>query len=120
MRSLGGNPERDHEIRVAGGKALQANLKERRTLAESREIALRQKASRETIEQYNLPADATNQDAITAAIVKQAGAGNMKAWTALRDTIGEMPVAKQEITADVMTAADRALMEKLQRRLDDQ
>jgi hypothetical protein len=38
----------------------------------------------------------------------------------MRDTAGEMPVSKQEITADVMTAADRALMEKLQRRLDDQ
>jgi hypothetical protein len=120
LKQLGADPERDREIRQQGGRALQAKLQQRRTLAESIEIALRKKARAEDINRYNLPDDATNQDVITAAIVAQAGGGNMKAWTALRDTVGEMPVARTEITADVMTAADRALVEKLSRRLDSQ
>lgn len=120
LKQLGADPERDREIRQQGGRALQAKLQQRRTLAESIEIALRKKARAEDINRYNLPDDATNQDVITAAIVAQAGGGNMKAWTALRDTVGEMPVARTEITADVMTAADRALVEKLSRRLDGQ
>jgi hypothetical protein len=121
LRPFGtGTMENEDEIRRQGGIAHQAQLKQRKTLAESIEIALRKKASNEDIDKYGLPADATNQDVITAAIVRQAGGGNMKAWTALRDTVGEMPVARTEITADVMTAADRALVEKLSRRLDSQ
>ena len=115
---LGTDPERDREIQKAGGEALQATLKQRKTLAESIEIALRQKATKEVLEALNLPEGSSNQEAITAAIILQASSGNTKAFTALRDTIGEMPTAKTEITADIMTAADRALIEKLQKRID--
>ena len=114
---LGEDPERDAEIQKKGGEALQATLKHRRTLAESLEIALRKTASKALIEELNLPEGATNQDAITAAIILQASTGNTKAYTALRDTIGEMPVSKQEIKADVMTDADRALIEKLSEKM---
>ena len=117
LHMLGEDPERDAEIQKKGGEALQATLKHRRTLAESLEIALRKTASKALIEELNLPEGATNQDAITAAIILQASTGNTKAYTALRDTIGEMPVSKQEIKADVMTDADRALIEKLSEKM---
>lgn len=120
LRMLGADPERDAEIHRKGAQYANATMAQRKTLAESIIIALRQKASDEEIKKYNLPENASHQDAITAAIVYQASGGNMKAFTALRDTIGEMPVARTEITADVMTAADRALVEKLSRRLDGQ
>jgi general stress protein YciG len=116
---LGSDPEHDAEIHRKGGQALQAALKQRKTLAESLEIALRKTASPALIAELNLPEGSTNQDAITAAIILQAGSGNTKAYTALRDTIGEMPVSKQEIKADVMTDADRALIEKLAGKMNE-
>lgn len=119
LHMLGEDPERDRDIQRKGGEALQATLKQRRTLAESIEIALRKKASKDIIKTLGLEEGATNQDAITAAIILQASAGNTKAYTALRDTVGEMPVSKQQISADITTEADRALMEKITKRLQE-
>ena len=44
--------------------------------------------------------------------------GDVKAYTALRDTAGEKPAETIDLSADVTTEADRALMEKLKARLD--
>ena len=38
------------------------------------------------------------QEKINLALIKQAMKGNIKAFAILRDTIGEMPASKQEIT----------------------
>lgn len=38
------------------------------------------------------------QEQVNLALIKQALKGNIKAFLAIRDTIGEMPVTKQEIT----------------------
>lgn len=43
-------------------------------------------------------ADETNAMAITVALIKQAKKGNVLAYTTIRDTIGEKPTDKQEIT----------------------
>lgn len=115
---LGSDPETDKEIHRKGAEALNAAHAQRRTLAETIDVMLRRKAPEEIRQAYNLPEGATLQDAATLALLLQATKGNVKAFATMRDTAGEMPVAKQEITADLMTAADRALMEKLQRRLD--
>ena len=120
LKILGGDPEGDRDIHRKGGEALQATIKQRRTLAETIDIVLREEVDPRLAAELNLPEGITWQDAVTAALIKQAARGNVKAFATMRDTAGEMPVNKQEITADVMTAADRALMEKLQRRLDDQ
>lgn len=119
LRSLGTgvySPEQEAEIRRAGAEALNAMHAQRRTLAETINILLKQKADPEEIETYGLNQGATKQDAMIAAIYQQATAGNVKAFTSLRDTVGEMPTIKQEVTADILTAEDRELLEKIRSR----
>ena len=41
---------------------------------------------------------ATTQEAISVSLIKQALNGNVKAFEVIRDTIGEKPTDKQEIT----------------------
>ena len=119
LRSLGTgvySPEQETEIRRAGAEALNAMHAQRRTLAETINILLKQKADPEEIETYGLNQGATKQDAMIAAIYQQATAGNVKAFTSLRDTVGEMPTIKQEVTADILTAEDRELLQKIRDR----
>lgn len=115
---LGSNPEAEHEIHVKGGKALQATIKQRRTIAETIDIALRKKADSELIDKYGLDESATYQDAIVASMM-QAAAGDqqsVKAAEFLRDTVGEKPVNREEISAEV-TNADIELINKVKNRL---
>ena len=121
MRSLGGDPERDKEIHSRGGKALQANIQQRKTISETIDALLKTKASRKDIEALGLDPDIpmTKQEAIVASIYLQTMKGNVKAATFIRDTVGEMPTTKQQITADITTEADRALMEKISKRLTE-
>lgn len=120
LKPFGYDKENDKQIQKMGADALNAKHAQRQTLSETIDIMLRRKAPEEIRQAYNLPEGATLQDAATLALLLQATKGNVKAFATMRDTAGEMPVSKQEITADLMTAADRALMEKLSRRLDDQ
>ena len=105
------------EARRKGGEVTKAKYEQRRTFADTIEYLLRKKASAEDREAYGLEGDATQQDVIMAAMLRQAKKGNVKAGTFLRDTIGQQPVAKSEITADIMTDADRELLEKVTARL---
>lgn len=113
---LGNNPERDREIRRAGAEALNAKHAQRRTLSDTLDVLLRKKATQADIDAYNLPADATYQDAIMAAMMQQAAEGNVKAGQFIRDTIGEQPTAKQDVNVS-MSDADKALLDKVQARL---
>jgi hypothetical protein len=119
LKILGGDPETDRAIHKAGGEALQASLKQRRTMAEDLKLLLAQKARPETIEALGLEAGATNQEAMIAAMFGQAADGNVKAGQFIRDTIGEQPTNKTEIQADIMTDHDRDLIEKLQKKLEN-
>lgn len=112
---LGNNPERDKEIRRLGAEALNAKHAQRRTMAETLDILLRQAADPETIEALGLPAGATKQDAMLAAMYLQATEGNVKAGQFVRDTIGEQPTIKQEV--DIMTDDDRKLLANISDRL---
>lgn len=117
LKILGGDPETDRDIQKAGGEALQASLKQRRTMAEDLKLLLAQKARPETIEALGLEPGATNQEAMMAAMFGQAADGNVKAGQFIRDTIGEQPTTKTEIQADIMTDHDRDLMKKLEEKL---
>lgn len=44
---------------------------------------------------------ASTQEAITVSLINQALKGNVKAWEVIRDTLGEKPTDKQEITGGV-------------------
>lgn len=118
LKPLGSDPESDKDIHRKGGEALQAMHKQRQSLSDAIDVLLRKKIPAELAEQMGIEPESTWQDAANIALLQQVVKGNVKAYATMRDTAGEMPVAKQEITADLMTAADRALMEKLQRRLD--
>lgn len=106
---LGADPNRDKEIHKAGGEALQAKLKQRQSFSDMFDVLLRKKDEN----------GITYQEKIALAMMDKASTGDTKAAVFVRDTSGEMPVSKQMITADVTTEADRALMEKLSRRLQE-
>lgn len=109
-------PEEELEKRRAAKEAQTAVYWQRRSIADSIEMMLKQKAEPEELETYGLKHGATKQDVMVAAILQQATAGNVKAFTSLRDTVGEMPTIKQEVTADILTAEDRELLQKIRDR----
>ena len=55
----------------------------------------------------------TGIENITVAMYERALAGDVKAYTALRDTAGEKPADTVDLNANVITEADQALIEKL-------
>lgn len=117
LKIFGTDIEEDRQIQKAGGEALQAALKHRRSMSEDIQIALMKKASDETIRALGLDAGANNQQAVIAAAILQAIEGNVKAQQFIRDTIGEQPTAKQDISLQ-MTDDDRSLLEKVENRLN--
>lgn len=107
----------DIEIQRAGGEALQATLKQRRSIQETVKIMLAQKATAEEIEVYNLPEGATKQDAMTAAMLAKAiEQKDVAAFTSLRDTAGEKPTEKIAAEVETITAEDRERIERILNR----
>jgi len=107
----------DREVQIAGGKALQAKIEQRRSIQETAKYLLAQKATKEQIEQLGLEAGATQQDAMIAAMLLQAiERGNVQAGTFIRDTAGEKPTEKIAAEVETITAEDRARIEKILNR----
>lgn len=106
----------DIQIQRAGGYALQATLKQRRTFKDVIECMLAQKANKNAIEDLELGEDATNLDMIIASALRQAERGNTKAYEFLRDTIGEKPTEKISAEVETITAEDRAQIERILNR----
>lgn len=98
----------DTSIQSMGGKALQAKLRQRRTFKEEADILLAK------IDEEN---GKTGLENITVAMYAKARDGDVKAYAALRDTVGEAPVTKQEIQADIMTDADKQVIANALKRL---
>lgn len=71
--------------------------RERKRLKELLEIALQLK-NKETGEQNDL--------AITSAIINKARKGDVSAYLAIRDTLGEKPIDKQEVKINPITIKD--------------
>lgn len=63
--------------------------------------------------------DATLYDLINLVAVGRAAGGNMKAYELVRDTFGDKPVDRVQAEVDVTTDADRALLERISKRLDE-
>ena len=93
--------EHKEQCRQAGIKSGEAR-RDRKTLGEQLKIIL---------------AQGDNQERLCMALFQSALKGNYKAFNSLRDTIGEMPTQKQEVTATI-TDADKELLEKVSARLD--
>jgi len=60
---------------------------------------------------------ATLQEIILASMVREAANGDTKAMQLLRDTIGEMPITKQEIKQEVISKEDIKTMDNLKKYL---
>jgi len=63
--------------------------------------------------------NATLYDLIQCVAVGKAIDGNVKAMEYVRDTHGDKPIDKVEITDNVMTDADRELLKSISARLED-
>lgn len=110
LNILGGNPVRDKEIHRAGAEALNAMKLQRRTFKEQIDIFLSQK---------NKETGRTGLEDVALAMMERAAMGDVKAAQFLRDTAGEKPAETIDLSADITTEADRALMEKLKARMID-
>ena len=80
-----------------GAKKSAEKRRERKKLRELLEIAL-QLQNEETGEQ--------NDILITSAIIKKAAKGDVNAYLAIRDTLGEKPIDKQEVKINPITIKD--------------
>lgn len=64
--------------------------------------------------------DKTVYAVMCAKMIQIACAGDIKAFIAIRDTVGDKPADEHLITADVMTDEDRRLIDNLKKRMDKQ
>lgn len=111
LNILGGDPERDKAIHKAGAEALNAMKAQRRSFKEQIDIYLSQK---------NKETGRTGLEDVTLSMIERAIAGDVKAAQFLRDTAGEKPADSLDLNANVITEADKALIEKLKGRLEEQ
>lgn len=83
------------EIARLGGFASGKAKRERKTIREELEFLLAKQLKN------NKGEDISTREAISTAMIGQAIKGNVKAFIAIRDTIGENPTDKQEITGSL-------------------
>jgi hypothetical protein len=103
-----------------GKKGNQASQKAKRDNRTLREIALEMLAAiatEEDIKKYNLPEGVSNSVVMTAAAAQKAMAGDLKAYEILRDTAGQMPTKEVQVSAEVFTEANKALLDKVAERI---
>lgn len=124
------NSEDAREIQRMGAEASNAKQAHRRSMAEIMDDLLKKPASKVLAlltedEQHTklstlmAGTDATVYDLVAARMAIEAIAnGDTKAATFVRDSAGDKPVEQQEISANVMTDADRALLAKVSKRVD--
>ena len=110
----------NEEIRRKGAEALNAERAQRRKLAETIDIMLRKKATAEEIEALGLEDGATKQDAMIAAmLIRAIDMKDVQAFNSLRDTAGEKPSEKISAEVTQLTAEDREMLERVQKRLEE-
>jgi hypothetical protein len=104
---FGADPEEDLIKQRAGRVAQSAAYRQRRTFKEEADILLAN---------VDKKTGKTGIENITIAMYERALLGDVKAYTALRDTAGEKPVEAVDLNANIMTEADQALIQKLKSR----
>lgn len=120
--------EKHREISRKGAEAVNKIHGEKRTAKQALENILTLKVSDEIIagadlspelaERFkrSLP-DATVYDLINVVAAGRAVGGNLKAYELIRDTYGDAPIKQVEITENITTDADRALLQSINERL---
>lgn len=118
--------QRQHEIRVAGGKARAEQRRLHRSLKDIANDLLDMTISKEQAKKVigefadDIPAEElTNGVLLMAKMIREATEnGTAKAAEFVRDTSGQKPKDEIAITAETMTDADRALMANIAERLN--
>ena len=115
--------EQQREIAKMGGKASGEARKKKRDMREVAKAILEHAMKEEQIEEVLgsskdlLDGDKSVMAVLTARMVQEAGKGSYKHYETLRDTAGFKPKDEVGITADIMTDADRSLLDKVSGRL---
>ena len=116
--------EQQREIAKMGGKASGEARKKKRDMREVAKAILEHAMNDEQIDEVLgsskdlLDGDKSVMAVLTARMVQEAGKGSYKHYETLRDTAGFKPKDEIDISADIMTDADRELVEKVNRRLE--
>jgi len=122
--------DKRREICRKGAAAVNKLHGEKKTAKQALENILTLKVTDDIIAGADLPTelaeklkrdnpDATLYDLINLVAAGRAVGGNMKAYELIRDTYGDKPVDKVDISADVTTEADRELLASISRRLEE-
>lgn len=110
------------EIASKGGKASGEARRQRRALRECLEAILEKPTTDEELIALLTASKVANtyDNAMALALIRKALSGDPKAFEVVRDTIGQKPMDKVEHSGgvEIMTDADRALLEKVARRLN--
>lgn len=117
IKILGGNPEEDRAIQKAGGEAIQATLRQRRSCREILEELSRKAVNPATLERLGLEAGTNNLEAANYAQLVKAQQGDTKAMEYIRDTIGEKPTEKLDASITALTPEDKELLRNVENRL---
>lgn len=124
--------ERLREVSRKGAARMLEVKREKRTAKKCLEDILSLEASEGIITKAELPPELAEQlkgyvgkitmyDLVHLVTVGQAIGGNMRAAEYIRDTYGDMPVKQVSVEGvDIMTEADRRLMEKVNARFKKQ
>ena len=116
--------EHQREIAKMGGKASGEARKKKRDMREVAKAILEHAMNDEQIDEVLgsskdlLDGDKSVMAVLTARMVQEAGKGSYKHYETLRDTAGFKPKDEIGISADIMTDADRELIEKVNSRLE--
>ena len=119
------SPQERKENGRKGGIAKGKNAEKKRTLNEIAkallEVELDKRKAREMLgDKADLLPSFDFGTILTMRQMIEASEGSSKAYEIIRDTAGFKPTEKQEITAEIMTDADRLLLEKVSKRQEKQ
>lgn len=118
--------EEKRELHVQGGKTRAQEKRDRKTLKDdllkvlkSTELTKRlaRESNSDVLIELAQDKNVTVQDLVTVSALIQIVQGSPKMFELVRDTIGEKPKDDIQINADIVTSADRKLIENLRNRL---
>ena len=115
--------EEQRQIARAGGKASGEARRKRRELKERCKVLLEMMPNKDLIKKSlgndaELPEGSDNYDLMMAKMIQVAMLeGNVKAAVFVRDSAGDKPTEKSEVSASVMTAKDLEILQNLSSRL---
>ena len=115
--------KKQREIASAGGKASGEARRKKKELKDRCKILLEMMPNKALIakslgDSAELPENADMYDLMMAKMIQVATLdGNVKAAEFVRDSAGDKPTDKSEVTASVMTEKDMELMKNIERRM---